>query len=54
MSYFYLDFDTISGYYPVKIEFIGKGFKTVGKIDFDEFGVATFTGFCDGEYKINL
>lgn len=45
---------SISGYYPVKIEFIGKGFKTVGKIDFDEFGVATFTGFCDGEYKVNL
>lgn len=45
---------SISGYYPVKIEFIGKGFKTVGKIDFDEFGVATFTGFCDAEYKINL
>lgn len=37
----------ILGYYPVKIEFIGKGFKTVGKINFDEFGVATFTDFCE-------
>ena len=45
---------SILGYYPVKIEFIGKGFKTVGKIEFDEFGVAKFIGFCDGEYKINL
>lgn len=41
----------ILGYYPVEIEFIGKGFKTVGKIDFDEFGVATFTDFCEEECK---
>ena len=43
---------SIMGYYPVKIEFIGKNFKTVGKIEFDEFGVATFNGFRKYELEI--
>lgn len=40
---------SILGYFPVKIEFIGKNFETVGKIEIDNFGVSKFIGFCEGE-----
>lgn len=40
---------SILGYYPVKIEFIGNNFETVGKIEIDDFGVSKFIGFCEGE-----
>lgn len=40
---------SIFGYFPVKIEFIGKNFETVGKIEIDNFGVSKFIGFCEGE-----
>ena len=42
----------ITGYYPVKIEFIGNRFETVANIIFDEFGVARFTGF--SEHSLNI
>lgn len=42
----------ITGYYPVKIEFIGNRFETVANIIFDEYGVATFNGF--SEHSLNI
>lgn len=39
----------ILGYYPVKIEFIGNNFKTVGKIEIDDFGISKFIDFCEEE-----
>lgn len=42
----------ITGYYPVKMEFIGNRFETVANIIFDEYGVATFNGF--SEHSLNI
>lgn len=45
---------SILGYYPVKIEFIGNNFETVGKIEIDDFGVSKFIDFCEEKCKSEI